>query len=322
MTLTTHQAGAPAAVSSPHAPENRARAVTHITVCVCTYRRPELLARLLAEIERQRTESRFSFSVVVCDNDALQSGRDVVRAFAARTTIGVTYDIQPERNIALTRNRALSHADGDYIAFIDDDEFPVPEWLLNMLQTCERFQAAGVLGPVRPHFETKPPHWVVRGGFCERPEQPTGTPMAWNKCRTGNLLFRREILRDGNAAFAPEFADGGEDVDFFRRMCALGHRFVWCNEAPAYESVPASRLTRSYMLKRALLRGQNTLKMPGSHAKAIATSLVALPAYAVVLPLAAIGGRHVFMLYCIRSCDHLGRVLTAVGLPPLRERHN
>jgi glycosyltransferase involved in cell wall biosynthesis len=272
------------------------------------------------ELERQRTDGRFTYSIVVADNAAEQSARPVVTQFAAKSPIEVIYCCQPEKNIALTRNAAIKHARGDYIAFLDDDEFPVADWLSSMLQTCERFQAAGVLGPVRPYFDETPPQWIVKGGFCERPEHPTGTIMEWSKSRTGNLLFRREILRGSEAPFRREFGTGGEDVDFFQRMSGRRCVFVWCNEAIAYEVVPPSRWRRSYMLKRALLRGSANLKLGKARARALLTSIVAVPAYSVILPATLFFGQHVFMKYGIKFCDHLGRVLALLRLNPVNER--
>jgi succinoglycan biosynthesis protein ExoM len=290
----------------------------HISVCICTFRRPELLRRLLVALERQETDGSFTFSAVVSDNDSFCSARPVVAEFAANSKLEIVYCAEPRQNIALARNCALRHATGSYIAFIDDDEFPASDWLRHMLATCERLRVAGVLGPVRPHFDEPPPRWVIAGRFCERPEHPTGTVMAWNKSRTGNLLFRREIIQSVQEPFRAEFGTGGEDVDFFRRMMLLGHVFVWCNEAIAYELVPPSRWTRSYMLKRALLRGRNNFKM--RNARAVLKSAVAVPAYSLVLPGALLFGQHVFMKYGIKFCDHLGHVLAVLRLNPVKER--
>jgi hypothetical protein len=41
----------------------------HVCVCICTFRRPLLLKRLLEALEKQQTENAFTFSVVVADND-------------------------------------------------------------------------------------------------------------------------------------------------------------------------------------------------------------------------------------------------------------
>lgn len=294
--------------------------VRRVHVCLCTYKRPLLLKRLLEGVERQQNDGSFSLAIVVADNDAAESAREVVAVFAAASPIPVSYRVQPEKNIAMTRNCSVAPADGDFIAFLDDDEFPVDDWLLQLLRACDRYQAAGILGPVRPHFDVPPPQWVLKGRFCERPEPETGTVMEGSKCSTGNVLFRREIIAGEQAPFDPKFHNGGEDVDFFMRMNRKGHTFHWCNEAIAYESVPPDRSKRSYMLRRALLRGKNSLKVSGGRAALVIKSVIAVPLYGIVLPFTLVAGQHVFMKVCIRFCDHFGRLTALVGLNPVSER--
>src|SRR5438309_11395304 len=96
------------------------RETPHICVCICTFKRPHLLRRLLCELGGQETSGRFTYSVVVADNDYLQSARQVVEDLAATSSIPITYCVEPRRNIALTRNAAVEHANGDFVAFIDD----------------------------------------------------------------------------------------------------------------------------------------------------------------------------------------------------------
>ncbi|MDP3068882.1 MAG: glycosyltransferase [Opitutaceae bacterium] len=306
-----------AAQSVTSAPD---RARPHLSVCICTYKRPVLLRRLLEELEKQETGRDFDYSVVVADNDAARSAEALVGEFAERRPGRVTYCCEPQQNIALVRNRAIAHAGGDFIVFIDDDEFPVPTWLADLWRVCERFGVAGVLGPVRPHFDASPPGWLIKGRFCERPEFPTGTPLTWSQCRTGNVLFRRAILPAGEPPFREQFGTGGEDVDFFQRMTARGAKFVWCNEAVAYETVPPSRWTRRYALQRALLRGKNSLKIAEGRSLLLAKSILAVPLYGIVLPFSLLAGHHRFMKLSIKCCDHVGRLLAAVGLHPMDTR--
>ena len=113
---------------------------------------------------------------------------------------------------------------------------------------------------------------------------------------------------------------GGEDKDFFRRLAEAGHTFTWCDEAPVFESVPASRLTRKYMLQRALLRGRNSLRLGGNRLASLAKSAIAIPSYALLMPLALLRGQDHFMHLLIRFCDHSGKLLATLGLNPVRER--
>lgn len=291
-----------------------------ITVCVCTYRRPAFLQRLLEKLNEQVTSEAFTFSIAVCDNDAAQSAAPIVSAFREKSALEISYACEPRQNIALARNKVLELAQGDFVAFIDDDEFPAADWLQQLHAASQRYDAAGILGPVRPHFEEPPPRWVLRGQFCERPEHPTGRVMRWDECRTGNVLFRRAIIAGAREPFASRFGTGGEDMDFFRRMDAEGRNFVWCAEAVAYEWVPANRLTRRYMLKRALLRGKNILKHSTGRQRLVAISVAACPIYLLVLPVMALAGHNYFMRYSIKLCDHAGRLLELFGINPVSAR--
>jgi succinoglycan biosynthesis protein ExoM len=256
----------------------------------------------------------------VADNDPAQSAQQLVAEFSSTTPVQVAYCSELQPNIALARNKALQHAEGDFIAFIDDDEFPTDDWLYNLFQTCVRSEVDGVLGPVRPSFESDPPEWVRRGRFFDRPTYHTGYRVNWDEARTGNVLFKREILNSVDIPFRSEFATAGEDVDFFRRMMEKGHAFIWCNEAVVYEVVPASRCTRSYLLKRALLRGSNFNKHPTDRLRNATKSMIAVPCYTLALPVLALFGQHLFLKYLIKLLDHGSRLLAYVGLSLVTQR--
>src|SRR5437667_7889929 len=250
----------------------------HIIVCICTYRRPRFLKRLLEDLGRQDTNGLFTYSIVVADNDHLQSAKAVVSDFAAASSILVRYCVEPRQNIALARNKAIENAKGDFAAFIDDDEFPTKGWLLTLFKACNEYDVDGVLGPVKPHFDEDPPTWAVRGKFYERATYATGFIIDWTKGRTGNVLLRRRVFEECSEPFKPEFRTG-EDQDFFRRMIEKGRVFIWCNEAVAYEVVPPSRWKRTLMLGRTLLPGATSLFHQTSGAMHTAKSIVAVPAY-------------------------------------------
>jgi succinoglycan biosynthesis protein ExoM len=290
----------------------------HITVCICSYKRPEMLGKLLGELRKLETRDSFTFSLIVSDNDPEESGRAVVAHFLSDYPVRIDYVTESRRSISHARNAALARATGEAIAFIDDDEWPQPDWLINHLSALQRPGVAGVLGPVRPHFDQPPPAWVIRGRFCVRPEHETGFVMPWPECRTGNVLFKRQILDGVDPVFLPEFGTGGGDVNFFWRMMQKGHRFIWCNEAVVYETVPPSRWRRRFMLSRALLRGGN--QQAEGRLRALAKSSIAVPAYTIMLPFLFLAGHHHFMKYLVKWCDHAGRLLGLFGVRLVKER--
>ena len=291
----------------------------HITVCICTYKRPQLLQLLLEKLSVQVTNGLFSYGIVICDNDQLRSAEGAVTTFAAASPVPVKYCVEPSQNIALARNRAIANATGDFVAFIDDDEFPVGEWLMTLFKALDQFKADGVLGPVKPHFDENTPRWVIKGKFYDRPTYPTGFVIDWTKGRTGNVLLRTQILAPP-LLFRPEFR-AGSDQDFFRRAIEAGHVFVWCDEAVAYEFVPPVRWKRSFMLRRAFLRGATARLHPTEVTSGLAKSIIAVPLYTAALPIALLIGHHRFMLLLVKLCDHLGKLLAFVGLNPIKDQY-
>jgi hypothetical protein len=193
-------------------------------------------------------------------------------------------------------------AEGDYLAFIDDDEFPAANWLLLLFTTCREYKADGVLGPVLRHFEQKPPEWLLKSRFFIRPIYPTGLQVAWHDSRTSNVLVRRETVLGTEAPFRPQFR-AGEDQDFFRRKIEQGFRFVWSDEAVVYETIPPNRWTRVYQVRRALLQGACEVLQPSCDAKSILKSVIAVPIYAVSMLVALPFGQHHFV-----SCGQIAQV--------------
>jgi len=273
---------------------------------------------LLAELARQETGGLFTYSLVIADNDHSESAKALVSEFAASSPIAVTYCVEPRQNIALARNRAVEHATGDFVAFIDDDEFPAKDWLLNLFKACQEYRVNGVVGPVTRHFDVQPPMWVVKGGFYQRPTYPTGLVINWLMGRTNNVLLQRGLLTADGQPFRPEFRSG-EDQDFFRRVIEKGYAFIWCNEAVVYEVVPPGRWKRTFMLRRALLQGAVSVLHPGFGALDVAKSLIAIPGYTAALPFASLLGQHRLMTLLIKLFDHLGRILALLGIHPVKE---
>ena len=293
----------------------------HISVCIPTFKRPGSLAKCLDALTKQ-SAAGFTYSIVVVDNDARRSASSVVRERSVSSSIDIVYAQEDEPNISRARNKAVASACGDYIAFIDDDEVPGSSWLQKLFETRRKFSADGVLGPVLPHYEGVPPDWLVKSGLCVRRSFPTGTRLNSSKhLRTGNILLKRNIFDGLDAPFDSRLGrSGGEDADFLGRMLEAGRSFVWCNEAPVYEFVPAERQTLSYHLRRALLRGVTESDREAILSFGTAKSILAIVLYASALPFLWVMRYHVFARYLVKCCDHLAKLLGHLGVRLVRER--
>ena len=294
----------------------------NISLCIATYRRPERLGALLDDLVKQQ---RHPFEVVVVDNDATGSARAVVER---RRELGIPfpirYDVQPVRNISLTRNRTVELAIGDWIAFIDDDERAPAAWLEKLAQTAMSCNADGVLGPVQPIVPSEAPAWIRNGKFYDWARMNTGTVIPANKLRFGNVLLRGALLRDRRTPFDPNYGlTGGEDGDLLCRLVLHGARIVWCDEAVVFEPVEATRLSLRWLMLRALRGGQDfarhRLRGRFGHLTAAGRArlfLRALLQTAIAAALALVSlprGRHRAVYWLLKSSANLGKMSIFLG---------
>lgn len=227
-----------------------------VSLCIATYRRPTQLNALLADLTRQ---TRRPDEVVVVDNDAAGSAHPVIEYWRHKgLPFPVRYEVQPVQNISLTRNRTVALAEGDWLAFIDDDERAPRRWLEQLLTTALRFDADGVLGPVEPVVPHQAPGWIRRGQFYRWVRMRTGSVIPPNRLRFGNVLLRGSLLRGLPQPFDPAYGlTGGEDGDLLARLTLDGARLLWCDEAEVEEPVDPRRLSLRWLLRRSLRGGQD-----------------------------------------------------------------
>jgi glycosyltransferase involved in cell wall biosynthesis len=235
-----------------------------VVVAVPTFRRPQSFKRLLESLARLETSA--DVTVVVADNDREKhEGADVCATLRAEDyRWPLEYFIAPKRGIANVRNALVEHALGhecDFIAMLDDDEWPDPLWLDTFLRAQQATGADALHGCVLREFETKP---GLLAAHCDGiapmhgATGPVGTIPG-----TGNIIFSRACFEDTSkpwfdAAFA---LSGGEDGDFLERLRRQGKRFAWCDEAVAHAWVPATRGNLKWALARAYSVGNSDMRV-------------------------------------------------------------
>ena len=218
-----------------------------VVVAVATFRRPELLARLLPSVVEQVTALGPGHRVVVVDNDPEASARQTVEAWPDDL---VRYVHEPRPGIAAARNRALSEAsDADAVAFIDDDETPSAGWLESLVQVWRQYGCDGVAGPTFHDLDEPVSPWVRASPAFRRAAHPTGTVR--EGAASGNLLLDLRTLRREGLTFSDAYGlTGGSDTLLTRTLSRRGGVIRWCQEAETRETVPAARAEREWVLRR------------------------------------------------------------------------
>ncbi|MFO6464234.1 glycosyltransferase [Jannaschia sp. KMU-145] len=296
-----------------------------VTVGICTFRRPSLLATL-DTIERQVLPPGVSLRIVVSDNDTHPTAEDAVAEFAARSRHEVVYLHAPAGNISVARNAILDEGvrhGAARLAFIDDDELAPPDWLQSLLERMAEDGSDAVVGPVRATYAADAPAWMRALGIHDTiPElDRRGRPIAGHSC---NVLLNADAQAFQGLRFdLGRGASGGEDTAYFEAARRRGARMAFAPDAWLTEPVPPERARVRWLLKRRYRMGQTHGSLLSAGATVGDTALNLARAAAKVgwcaiatLLTAPIARRRNANL--LRGALHVGTMSALLGVAPVR----
>jgi glycosyltransferase involved in cell wall biosynthesis len=195
-----------------------------------------------------------SVRVVVVDNDPAGSAQNVVDRVRGDIGLDVRYVREERAGIPFARNAAVHEAVGGgdrCLAFVDDDEVVETRWLTALCTQMRESGADAVAGPVITEYEEGTPEWVCKSGVFDYPRRESGTEIG--HCFTNNVLVQCGALEQmGETGWFDErmVMTGGSDAHLFRRFTGAGFSIVWCDEAVVRETLPMSRATMGWILRR------------------------------------------------------------------------
>ena len=205
--------------------------MNRVSVVLCTWNRAGLLEGALEGLVAQRDAP--SHEILVVDNASPDSTRQVVERLAA-VHPQLQYIFEPQPGLAHARNAAVRRANGELVAFTDDDVRVAPDWMARIADAFERWpDVSCVGGPVVPRcFEPLPP-WLTRDQWAPLGVQDYGAEAFRVDSRRpicligANLAFRRsalEAIGDFKVSLqrVGEGAGSTEDHDLHLRLWAAG----------------------------------------------------------------------------------------------------
>ena len=230
-----------------------------VTVIICTYNRCQSLAKTLESAAALRLPESDGWEVLVVDNNSSDRTREVVEDFCRRYPGRFRFLFEPRQGKSYALNAGVREAEGDVLAFTDDDVTLEPTWLQNLTAGfCDR-QWAGAGGRTvlaEPFF---PPRWlpigepdsfeVLAASFDRGPE-----PGELREAPYGaNMAFRKEMfLKYGgfrtDLGPSPGSQVRSEDTEFGHRLLAAGERLRYEPSAVAYHPLQKERVSKRHLL--------------------------------------------------------------------------
>ena len=231
-----------------------------ISVILCTYNRSQSLLGALDSVAAQTLPESVEWEVLVVDNNSTDRTREVVEDFCGRHPRHFRYLFEPQQGLCYARNAGLRQAQGDVVAFVDDDVTVDPNWLYNLTAPLASGEWAGSGGMTVPAQTVALPGWLVRdgpdnmlGALCahfdlgDQPREldrpPYGTNMAFRRQMFEQYgEFRTDLDRCGGDTIS------NGDTEFGRRLMKAGERLRYEPSAIVYHPVREDRVKKDYFL--------------------------------------------------------------------------
>ncbi|MGJ5630307.1 hormogonium polysaccharide biosynthesis glycosyltransferase HpsE [Nostoc sp. CALU 1950] len=131
-----------------------------ITVAIPTYNGESRLPELLERLQNQIHTENLSWEIIVVDNNSTDNTAKVVQNYQKnwQCTYPLKYCFEAKQGAAYARKRAVAEAKGRLIGFLDDDNYPVSNWVSAAYTFGEKYHKAGAYGSqIHPDWEVEPP---------------------------------------------------------------------------------------------------------------------------------------------------------------------
>jgi len=223
-------------------------------LCICTYKRPDGIARLLESLKSLHEAD--GLKIIVVDNHGDGEGAAVCHSLPSDYPFEVSAFIQTSPGISHARNKAVSEAlklNPELLAFLDDDERPSEKWLAELHRVQKETNADVVGGPTLSEF----PEGVdeeTRNNPYFGADLGQADASACQLQAAGNFMIKASVVETmAPEFFHPAFAQsGGEDLAFFTQLAKAGATMFWASHAVVHEAVPANRLSPEWMKTRVI----------------------------------------------------------------------
>lgn len=240
-----------------------------VSIVLCTLDRAAQLENAIRSILEQDVDPR-RYEIVVVDNCSRDRTPQVVQDFQSRAA-NVRYVYEGRLGLSTARNRGTAESRAPIVAFFDDDGTADPGWLDALLKVFREDADAGAAGGlIYVGWPAEKPDWMPMDfqgyyGACDYGE--VRRSLAFPQYPYGaNMMIRRQFLEaigGFNDALGAKGKDilQGDELDVFERLSTRNIKVVYEPRAVVHHWVPAERVTRKWLLRRAYKHGFSNTRL-------------------------------------------------------------
>ncbi|MBP6456218.1 MAG: glycosyltransferase family 2 protein [Chitinophagaceae bacterium] len=232
-----------------------------ITLAICTYNRQKFIGTCLQTILEQTLDNKL-WELIVVDNNSNDKTAEIVKDFmTSQNKINVHYFFEAQQGLSFARNRCIKEAQGEIVAYIDDDVELEKDYLKIIHQFFNDFpHAIGLGGKTLPKFsESEEPKWLSKymDGIIGRSDKGnefkkyTKSMKYPNGC---NMTYKKSILIEAGG-FNNSLKARADDKYIFNQIKRISSEIYYKPTLFSLHNIDAERLTYSSFKKIYLKSG-------------------------------------------------------------------
>jgi glycosyltransferase involved in cell wall biosynthesis len=230
-----------------------------VIICAYTEERWDDLVAAVESVRRQTLPANETIIVIDHNPNLLKRVREQIPDV-------VVVENTEARGLRGARNSGIAVAQGQIIAFLDDDAVAIPNWLMLLTEDFTDPQVLGTGGAVTPLWMVNKPAWLPEEFYWVVGCTYRGMPQTKTTIRNpigANMSFRREVFdtvgdfHSEVVSISGQHAGGCEETE----LCIRAHQywpqriFLYAPQANVFHRVPSSRARWRYFCSRCYVEG-------------------------------------------------------------------
>jgi glycosyltransferase involved in cell wall biosynthesis len=235
-----------------------------VSVVICCYNSERRITETLKHLSKQNVDPSVCWEIILVDNASSDNTNTVAEGFwsTTNTTVDLRIVREGKPGLAYAREKGISEAKFNIIIFCDDDNWLSPSYIQKSFELAQHYSEFGAIGGEGiPVSDAERPNWFEaykKYYACYPQSSHSGEllePMSF-LYGAGLIINRKNLMNLKSQGFESILSDriganltSGGDNELCYALTLAGHKLYYSADLKFHHYIPASRLTKDYLLR-------------------------------------------------------------------------